>query len=55
MLPLLMVAPTDAGLLVGLQEGLVMRHKPILDSYTAGMIGLALLPIAMAFGAVLIP
>jgi hypothetical protein len=48
------------GLLVGLQEGLVMRHpsKPLLDSeiaYTVGMVGFGLLPIAMAFAAVLIP
>ena len=50
---------TDAGeLLVGLRGGLAMRHKPLLDSqvaYTAGVIGLGLLPIAMAFAAVLIP
>jgi hypothetical protein len=35
-----------------------MRHKPLLDSqvaYTAGVIGLGLLPIAMVFAAVLIP
>jgi hypothetical protein len=35
-----------------------MRHKPLLDSqvaYTADAIGLGLLPIAMAFAAVLIP
>jgi hypothetical protein len=32
-----------------------MRHKPRVDSYTAGMIGLGLLPIAMAFAAILIP
>jgi hypothetical protein len=40
--------------------GLVMRHlsKPLLDkamAYRAGAIGLGLLPIAMAFAAVLIP
>jgi len=32
-----------------------MLHKPRVDSYTAGMIGLGLLPIAMAFAAILIP
>ena len=49
---------TNRGWLVGLRGGLAMRHKPLLDSqvaYTAGMIGLGLLPIAMAFAAVLIP
>jgi hypothetical protein len=38
-----------------LRGGLSMRHKPPLDSYTAGIIGLGLLPIAMAFAAILIP
>jgi len=38
-----------------LRGGLSMRHKPRLDGYTAGIIGLGLLPIAMAFAAVLIP
>ena len=38
-----------------LRRGLSMRHKPRLDGYTAGIIGLGLLPIAMAFAAVLIP
>ena len=42
------------------EEGLVMRHpsKPLLHKeivYRAGAIGLGLLPIAMAFAAVLIP
>jgi hypothetical protein len=35
-----------------------MRHKPLLDSqvaYTTGVIGLGLLPFAMAFAAILIP
>jgi len=35
-----------------------MRHKPILDNqiaYTAGVIGLGLLPIAMAAAALFIP
>lgn len=35
-----------------------MRHKLLLDNeiaYKAGMVGLGLLPIAMAFAAVLIP
>jgi hypothetical protein len=32
-----------------------MRSKPPLNSYDAGMIGLGLLPIVMAFAAVLIP
>ncbi|OKO68265.1 hypothetical protein AC630_39025 [Bradyrhizobium sp. AS23.2] len=44
----------------GMRGGLVMRHpsKPLLDkgmAYRAGAIGLGLLPIAMAFAAVLIP
>ena len=38
-----------------LRGGLSMRHKPPLDSCTAGIIGLGLLPIAMAFAAILIP
>ena len=49
---------TDAGMGGRLRGGLAMRHKPLLDSqvaYTAGAIGLGLLPIAMAFAAVLIP
>jgi len=46
--------------LVGCKEGVVMRHpsKPLLSreiAYKAGTIGLGLLPIAMAFAAVLIP
>src|SRR6188472_593225 len=53
------VAPTarTRGWVVGLRGGLAMRHKPLLDSqvaYTADAIGLGLLPIAMAFTAVLI-
>jgi hypothetical protein len=41
-------------------EGLVMRHPPKLlhdkaIAYRAGAIGLGLLPVAMAFAAVLIP
>ena len=50
---------TDAGgWVVGLRGGLAMRHKPLLDSqvaYTTGVIGLGLLPFAMAFAAILIP
>ena len=44
--------------MVGLRGGLAMRHKPLLDNqvaYTAGVIGLGLLPFAMAFAAILIP
>ena len=37
------------------QEGLAMRRKPPLDSYTASMIGLGLLPIAMIIAAAFIP
>jgi hypothetical protein len=32
-----------------------MHRKPPLNSYSAGMIGLGLLPLIMAFAAVLIP
>jgi hypothetical protein len=38
-----------------LRGGLAMRHKPLLDAYKAGSIGLGLLPIAMAVAALLIP
>ncbi|OAF07644.1 hypothetical protein AYJ54_17455 [Bradyrhizobium centrolobii] len=52
--------PHCGGCQSGREEGLVMRHrsKPLLDNgiaYRAGVIGLGLLPIAMAFAAVLIP
>jgi hypothetical protein len=43
--------------LVRLRGGLVMRHKPILDNqiaYTAGVIGLGLLPVAMVAAALLL-
>jgi hypothetical protein len=49
---------TDGEVGVGLRGGLAMRHKPLLDSqvaYTTGVIGLGLLPFAMAFAAILIP
>jgi hypothetical protein len=47
-------------MLLGSRGGLVMRRpsKPLLDkaiAYKAGAIGLGLLPVAMAFAAVLIP
>jgi hypothetical protein len=32
-----------------------MRHKPRLNSYSAGLIGLGLLPIVMAIAATFIP
>ena len=32
-----------------------MRHKPLLNTYKAGGIGLGLLPIAMAVAVLLIP
>jgi hypothetical protein len=38
-----------------LRGGLAIRHKPLLDAYKAGGIGLGLLPIAMAVAALLIP
>jgi hypothetical protein len=46
--------PRHAWALVRLRGGFVMRHKPILDNefaYTAGVIGLGLLPVAMAAAA----
>jgi hypothetical protein len=60
MLPALMVTPTTRtlGSWSGCEEGLAMRHKPRLDrqiAYTAGGIGLGLLPVAMAVAALLIP
>jgi len=51
--PLMLSRPTDAG--AGFAEGLAMRHKPLLNSYSAGPIGLGLLPIAMAIAAAFIP
>jgi hypothetical protein len=52
----LMFAPTCAlELPVRLAEGLPMRHKPLLNRYSAGLIGLGLLPIAMAIAAAFIP
>jgi hypothetical protein len=55
-----MVASTEWVCWSGQEEALVMRHlsKPLLDkaiAYRAGAIGLGLLPLAMAFAAVLIP
>jgi hypothetical protein len=38
-----------------LRGGLAVRHKPLLDAYKMGGIGLGLLPIAMAVAALLIP
>ena len=32
-----------------------MRHKPLLDKYTAGVIGAGLLPVVMAVAVLLIP
>ncbi|MCS3496187.1 hypothetical protein M2189_004853 [Bradyrhizobium japonicum] len=44
---------------ISAREGLIMRHpRQLLQSekaYTAGMIGLGLLPVAMAIAAILVP
>ena len=59
--PLMVARPRGRwGCWSGREEVLVMRHpsKPLLDkaiAYRAGAIGLGLLPLAMAFAAVLIP
>jgi hypothetical protein len=51
--PLVLSRPANAGR--ASLEGLTMRHKPLLNSYSAGQIGLGLLPIAMAIAAAFIP